>query len=1201
MSLDLLGTFDDDIADILGSDNEESVSKPRAKTASQVTISSASPVTKRKHAVRNIQSEKATFSSRPNAKTKRRTSRMLQSKSNKSLTSESAQISSMSKEEALAMLHSESLKNLHSAKNSNETKAANNNNNDDDDTSDDFDFIDPPSPDHKQKQQDPKHEQPTANDTHKAPHKEPASDDDSNDSILDWLDEPRKKTSPQKKRQSLLPAKSTVATSSKPAEPKPTTSTHVAASSKAVDHEVKAEAVEQWQEWLGLDANDPEDAGYMQLAESAAQRALPKDWEKVNDNLYRNVRTNEKTMTHPLLTTMQNELKLLRAKQKESNVQNEKPEQIENAENNDEQSESNTTSLSSLTVNAANIPSRQIGTGSANEIYSQQMAVPSAPKPEAAQSRKEEQLAATAATTAVSYYDEHKQEAESLVIKNLRMELSESRQSITRLMKDKTGLMEQMEDLNQRTEILLNEQRMRLTQAHKLELAALQRETEDLRALNGKLVNDHQAELMELESKLRRDEMKHKQRSMDEMTLVEQRTRNELQHQIELHQQTVEELKKQHQAEIEMLNTMHGKQLENLRKQQADSGQLDFLISKMETSAANLNKLQRDISVERDSKQKQREHNIEMKEKLLMEKDDEIVREKKAYRELMEKFQALVEETKIEKKRINDAEKKLQTREEEILRHLTESNRDVNQQRECLNEERRKFELSKSRWENLKQNELDDIQRLKNEHTSQIQEFYEEQEMERNKLSKQRQLFNDEKASFMKLQKQLDVERDNLDAVKLEIEQKRHKLSMDEANFERKVQDITSLSRRVYQQSEAVTKMYNDSKQMQDENYMLQMRLTQQGKELKMLKQELLIEKQQIEQERKFLEQEQLSLLTTKRDMLQQIDTFRSVQHQQTKTQFPQIQHRDNDNANGNEYSFLHPPSLSASVRNTVPLRETCNLDRINMELQELRDFVNECTENISNYKEEVANLRKSRQSMSMDAYLHPHRAKKKATAAKSSNTADRNHFNAFSMTFPMCAARTGSFVTNSVQHSRSIKSLSSTLSSRMSIDGKHEMDKLKAVNAMSTEELEEHEEDEDEDEEYMENEQKQQHAAKTPEATKRGRTMNKLNTPNTTDTTLHSSFVSMVNIDTPITIDNKSTKRMKRIQENGHVDPNDSQLPMTPTQIAPMPNLSKIVVTEADNHDHDDESDDFDEILEDEEKEETVNKHDDDMYETLQ
>merc|ERR1712154_535258 len=72
---------------------------------------------------------------------------------------------------------------------------------------------------------------------------------------------------------------------------------------------------------------------------------------------------------------------------------------------------------------------------------------------------------------------------------------------------------------------------------------------------------------------------------------------------------------------------------------------------------------------------------------------------------------------------------------------------------------------------------------------------------------------------------------------------------------------------------------------------------------------------------------------------------------------------------------------------------------------------------------------------------------------------------------------------------------------------------------------------------------------------------LNKFNvTNNTTDCTLvQSSFVSMGNIETPITVDNKASKHITKTT-NSNLD--DSALPLTPTQM--MPNLSKINLDES-------------------------------------
>lgn len=222
-----------------------------------------------------------------------------------------------------------------------------------------------------------------------------------------------------------------------------------------------------------------------------------------------------------------------------------------------------------------------------------------------------------------------------------------------------------------------------------------------------------------------------------------------------------------------------------------------------------------------------------MKERILTEKDEELLLERKAHRELLERFQSLVEETKIEKARLRDAEDVLKRREEQMVNDLSDGNRELNLQRDVLHEERRKFQLHQSRWEKLKQDEMDDIHRLKNEHTASVHAFYEEQELERARLSKQRQILAEDKSRFLNSKQRLETEREVLDDKLLSLEERRHALEMEQSAFERRVQEVAAMSRRVHQQSELVTKMYNESKALEEDNSATQMDLMTQSKELK--------------------------------------------------------------------------------------------------------------------------------------------------------------------------------------------------------------------------------------------------------------------------------------------------------------------------------------------------------------------------------
>merc|ERR1712176_804629 len=96
---------------------------------------------------------------------------------------------------------------------------------------------------------------------------------------------------------------------------------------------------------------------------------------------------------------------------------------------------------------------------------------------------------------------------------------------------------------------------------------------------------------------------------------------------------------------------------------------------------------------------------------------------------------------------------------------------------------------------------------------------------------------------------------------------------------------------------------------MEEENNMIQSQLLSQSKEFKVIKHQLLMEKNQIENERKLLEQEQLSLLTTKRDMMQQIDTIKSFESIDAQKHYQKQQ--------------AHLPSTSQQIlRDVTPKRQ---------------------------------------------------------------------------------------------------------------------------------------------------------------------------------------------------------------------------------------------------------------------------------------
>merc|ERR1712129_150772 len=170
------------------------------------------------------------------------------------------------------------------------------------------------------------------------------------------------------------------------------------------------------------------------------------------------------------------------------------------------------------------------------------------------------------------------------------------------------------------------------------------------------------------------------------------------------------------------------------------------------------------------------------------------------------------------------------------------------------------------------------------------------------------------------------------------------------------------------------------------------------------------------------------------------------------------------------------------------------------------------------------------------------------------------SQFNPLRMSFPSFSTKSNaSFLSNSIQNShsntRSLKSLhsSSTLSSRMSTTN---LLKKSNVNdscvQISRKPVDPRKQPDDNEDMQM---------IQTPTImSKHIRNVNpNVNVSSATDSTLvQSSYLSMGNIDTPITIENPH-KFVKKSQPSL----NDSTFPMTPTK---MPNLSMINIKEEDN-----------------------------------
>merc|ERR1712013_463691 len=105
-------------------------------------------------------------------------------------------------------------------------------------------------------------------------------------------------------------------------------------------------------------------------------------------------------------------------------------------------------------------------------------------------------------------------------------------------------------------------------------------------------------------------------------------------------------------------------------------------------------------------------------------------------------------------------------------------------------------------------------------------------------------------------------------------------------------------------------------------------------------------ERHQLDTEHTPLEQEQLKLMTTKRDLLQQIDTMKAIeqQKQSMRQQRRTLENKELLKANDNILSLNNRMSSDRECRDrTTPKHhhhhQNANMQRISSELQELKDF----------------------------------------------------------------------------------------------------------------------------------------------------------------------------------------------------------------------------------------------------------------------
>ena len=203
-----------------------------------------------------------------------------------------------------------------------------------------------------------------------------------------------------------------------------------------------------------------------------------------------------------------------------------------------------------------------------------------------------------------------------------------------------------------------------------------------------------------------------------------------------LNKKTIVELKLSHENEIKKLNELNLRELSNIKNSMESSGQLSILLNKMENSTKNLDELSYNIRNNNKKYDNERQINLEKKEQLLIEKDKELINEKKMHNELIKKFNILIEQTNNEKNEIKNDKKNLLEKENLLIIEKSKIYNEFNKEKELFNEIKRKFELKIIRWEKDKEIELQIIDRKKIYYENLIKELNDEKKFDIERIKK---------------------------------------------------------------------------------------------------------------------------------------------------------------------------------------------------------------------------------------------------------------------------------------------------------------------------------------------------------------------------------------------------------------------------------------------------------------------------------
>ena len=285
--------------------------------------------------------------------------------------------------------------------------------------------------------------------------------------------------------------------------------------------------------------------------------------------------------------------------------------------------------------------------------------------------------------------------------------------TIEELEKRKRQLLFQLESTELQLTSTLNEQRARFESAALETDRRSHTELESLRSQLSRAEQRHASQVRDLEDRLSSSDARRSLEINEAVKAAEQKIREVMDHSLRMAASQLEGQKVHYERELDALRTLHSNELESLKAQASSSVFLRSLVTQVESSASTVENLSKRVLQERSASERLTFEQLQIRDKLLSEKEASLDAERRQNEQLLATFQKLQREHEEDKLRLREEHLRLAALQSDIQSEGALMKEQLQHERDQLRKERTLVQSQRESWEVKHRREMADLEMKK--------------------------------------------------------------------------------------------------------------------------------------------------------------------------------------------------------------------------------------------------------------------------------------------------------------------------------------------------------------------------------------------------------------------------------------------------------------------------------------------------------